>query len=298
VELVASDGQIAFPLAARLYLPEAWASDRARRREAGVPEDVVFQTKPMLAMELIRQTLADAVPPAPVLGDEVYGNSREFRRQLREARLEYFLSVGADQHAWLEKPELSGGQKKWKVAAGQPPGTPLGTLARALRGSDWKTQTWRAADGTSRRTRIAWKAVWLLSDLDEQTGAWPESMLVVDWPEGKQEPFHVYTAALASQPNPKRYLRWSRGRFPIEQFYQRGKTDLGLDHYEGRSWQGYHHHLVLSMVAYLFVTSVYLSVKKNFWCDVGTDPAADEAVDPAPLRALPPLRLDPAGNRA
>jgi SRSO17 transposase len=298
VELVASDGQTAFPLAARLYLPEAWANDLARRQEAGVPDEVVFQTKPMLAMELIRQTLADAVPPAPVLGDEVYGNSHEFRRQLREARLEYFLTIGADQHAWLEKPELSGGQKKWKVAAGQPPGTPLGTLASALRGPDWKTQTWRAADGTSRRTRIAWKPMWLHSDLDEQTGAWPESMLVVDWPEGKQEPFHVYTAVLASQPNPKRYLRWSRGRFPIEHFYQRGKTDLGLDHYEGRSWQGYHHHLVLSMVAYLFVSSVYLSVKKNFWCDVGADPAADEAVDPAPLRALPPLRLDPAGNRA
>jgi SRSO17 transposase len=218
-----------------------------------------------------------------VLGDEVYGNSHELRRQLREAGMDYFLTIGADQHAWHEKPKLTRGQKKWKVAAGQPPGTPLETHAKAMTQADWKTHTWRAADGTSRRTRIAWKPVRLLSDLDEQTGAWPESMLVVDWPEGRKEPFHMYTAVLASQPNAKRYLRWSRGRFPIEQFYQRGKTDLGLDHYEGRSWQGYHHHLVLSMVAYLFVTSVYLSVKKNLWCDVGANPAADEAVDTPPL---------------
>jgi SRSO17 transposase len=298
VEVVVSDGQIAAPVGARLYLPEAWANDRARRQEAGVPDEVIFQTKPMLAMEMIRQTLADGVLPAPVLGDEVYGNSHELRRQLREAGMEYFLTVGADQRAWLEKPNLSKGQKNCKVAAGQPAGVSLGTLAAALGRADWKTQTWKAADGTKRRTRIAWKPMWLLSDLDEQSGAWPQSLLVVDWPEDKTDPFHVYTARLEREPNAKRFVRWSRGRFPIEQFYQRGKTDLGLDHYEGRSWRGFHHHLVLSMLAYLFVTTVYLSVKKNFWCDVGADPAAVEALDTAPVRVLPALRIDLGQNCA
>ena len=70
----------------------------------------------------------------------------------------------------------------------------------------------------------------------------------------------------------------SRGRFPIEQFFQRDKTDLGLDHYEGRSWLGFHHHLVLAAVAYLFVTVIYLRSKKNFWCYVGTGVARDAAV--------------------
>jgi len=283
VEVVVSDGQIAAPVAARLYLPEAWANDPQRRQKAGVPDDVVFQTKPMLAMELIRQSLADGVLPAPVLGDEVYGNSHEFRRQLRESGMEYFLTVGVDQHAWLKKPRLSFGQKKWKVAAGQPEGTPLASLAGAIKSSEWKTQTWRASDQTRRRTRIAWKPIYLLSDLDEQSGHWPQSMLVVDWPEEKKEPFHVYVAWLKAEPNASRYLRWSRGRFCIEQFYQRGKTDLGLDHYEGRSWRGYHHHLVLAMLAYLFVTAVYLSVKKNYWCDVGADLEHDASVDTALL---------------
>jgi len=101
----------------------------------------------------------------------------------------------------------------------------------------------------------------VLSDLDERSGQWPECLMVVDWPEDKPEPYHVYVAWLKSEPSAARLRGWSRGRFPVEQFYQRGKTDLGLDHFEGRSWQGFHHHLVMAMVAYLFVTSVYLRVR-------------------------------------
>ena len=85
-------------------------------------------------------------------------------------------------------------------------------------------------------------------------------------------------------------MRLSRGRFPIEQFFQRDKTDLGLDHYEGRSWQGFHHHLVLAAVAYLFVMVIYLSSKKNFWCYVGKGFARDAAVVGAVDRVLSLLR--------
>ena len=278
VEVALSDGQIAAPVAARLYLPEAWANNQTRREKAGVPEAITFQTKPMIAMGLIREVLADGVLRAPVLGDEVYGDSHEFRAQLREMGMEYFLTVGKDQHAWVKRPDLSRGRKKWSVAAGQKAGTPLEALARAFGPADWKEHSWRCAGGTMRRTRIACRPVCVLSDLDEHSGEWPECLLVVDWPKEKEEPYHVYLAWLKSQPNTLRFLRWSRGRFPIEQFYQRGKTDLGLDHYEGRSWRGFHHHLAMSAVAYLFVTLVYLSVKKNFWSDVGASLAPDEAV--------------------
>jgi SRSO17 transposase len=278
VELVVSNGHIVAPVAGRLYLPEAWANDKARREQAGVPEQIRFQTKPMIAMDLMRQARADGVPLAPVLGDEVYGDSHELRRQLREEGMEYFLTVGKDQHAWLAKPKLSRGLKKWKVAAGQKAGTALGQVAGALKASQWHALSWSAADGAKRSTRIAWAPVYVLSDLDEQSGQWPQSLLVVDWPEDKKEPYHVYLAWMKGAPNARRLLRLSRGRFPIEQFYQRGKTDLGLDHYEGRSWRGFHHHLVLAVIAYLFVATVYLRVKKNFWSDVGTGLAPDEAV--------------------
>jgi SRSO17 transposase len=236
----------------------------------------------MIAMDLIRQARADGVPAAPVLGDEVYGSSHEFREQLRKEGMEYFLTLGEDQHVWLKKPVLSRGYKKWRMAAGQAAGTPIGQVARALAPAAWRALSRRASGGTTRRTRIAWLPVYLLSDLDGQSGHWPQNLLVIDWPEDKEEPYHVYVAWLKGQPNARRFLRLSRGRFAIGQFYQRCKTDLGLDHYEGRSWRGFHHHLVLAVAACLFVACVYLRVKKNVWCDVGTGLAPDAAVVVAP----------------
>jgi IS4 transposase len=82
-------------------------------------------------------------------------------------------------------------------------------------------------------------------------------------------------------------LRLSRSRWQIEQFFQRAKTDLGLDHFEGRSWRGFHHHLVLCVIAYLFILSVYLRSKKNFWCHVGTDAESDPAIAREIERLLP-----------
>jgi hypothetical protein len=110
------------------------------------------------------------------------------------------------------------------------------------------------------------------------------------WPEGDADPYHIYLARLKTTPVPIRCLRLSRGRFVVEQFFQRDKADLGLDHYEGRSWLGFHHHLVLAAVAYLFVLVVYLRSKKNFWCYVGKGAASDAAVAGAVSRTLPSLQ--------
>ena len=109
---------------------------------------------------------------------------------------------------------------------------------------------------------------------------------MVDWPEGQVDPYHVYVAWLKQPPAKGRVLRLSRGRWPIEQYFQRGKDDLGLDHYEGRSWRGFHHHLTMSAIAYLFVVVDYLRAKKNFWPDVGTGVASDAAIDRAFTRLL------------
>jgi SRSO17 transposase len=290
VEVVVSDGEIAAPVAARLYLPEKWTNDEARREAAGVPPEVKFQTKPMMALDLIREVLADGVSRAPVLGDEVYGNASELRRGLRELDLEYFMNVGGDLLAWTRPVKTRLAKKYWDVAEGQPPATSLAELSRTLRGTQWHAVAWRAADGSKRRTRIGWLPVYAYSDLERGSGDWPQCWLVVDWPEGNQEPYHLYLAALKQPPSPARCLRLSRGRFPIEQFFQRDKTDLGLDHYEGRSWRGFHHHLVLAAVAYLFVTVIYLRSKKNFWCYVGAGAARDPAVVDSTDRLLSLLR--------
>ncbi len=289
VEVAVSDGQIAAPVASRLYLPEKWTSDKARRQAAGVPEGVAFQTKPAMALDLIKRVLADGVSPAPVLGDEVYGAASELRWGLRQLGLEYFLNAGGDLLAWTKPVKTRLAKKYWGAAENQPESTSLAALSKALNPAQWHPVAWRAADGTKRKTRIAWLAVYVWSDLDRETGEWPQTWLVVDWPEGDADPYHRYLAWFKTQPNPQRCLRLSRGRFPIEQFFQRDKTDLGLDHYEGRSWPGFHHHRVLAAVAYLFVMVIYLRSKKNFWCYVGTGAARDAAVVGAVDRLLPVL---------
>lgn len=217
----------------------------------------------MIALDLIRAVLAAGVARAPVLGDEVYGASSELRRALRTLDLEYFLNVGGDLLAWIRPVKTRFAKKYRDVAEGQPPATSLESLSRTLSGKQWRSVAWHAADGAKRQTRIGWLPVHVYSDLDAASGEWPQSWLVVDWPENAAAPYHLYLAAFKQAPSAARCLRLSRGRFPSEQFFQRDKTDLGLDHYEGRSWRGFHHHLVLAAVACLFVTVIYLRAKKT-----------------------------------
>jgi SRSO17 transposase len=286
VELVVSDGEVAAPVGGQLYLPENWAEDRARRTKTGVPEEVKFRTKPQIAVELVEQTLADGVTAAPVLGDSVYGNAGELRGRIRDLGLEYFLNAEEHWLAWAQRPKLSRGPKLWTVASSAPAGRKLRQWAESFRSGEWHGAAWQAADGEHRATRLAWKQIYLHSDLDAQRGVWPPCWLVADWPAGQADPYHVYVAWLKQPPAKGRMLRLSRGRWPIEQYFQRGKDDLGLDHFEGRSWRGFHHHLAMSAIAYLFVVADYIRSKKNFRPDVGTGVASDAAIDRAFARLV------------
>jgi len=286
VELVVSDGEIAAPVGGRLYLPEGWTKDASRRKGAGVPDEVAFQTKPAIAGDLIEEALSDGVTAAPVLGDSVYGNAPELRRRLRGLGLEYFFQAEEHWLAWAQRPKLAHGSKLWSVAKTAPAGRRLRQWAESFQGAEWHAAAWEAADGNRRTTRLAWRQIYLHSDLEEQQGEWLPCWLVVDWPEDEPDPYHVHVAWLRQPPTKGRTLRLSRGRWPIEQYFQRGKDDLGLDHYEGRSWRGFHHHLVMSAIAYLFVVVDYLRAKKNFRPNVGTGIARDAAIDRAFTRLL------------
>lgn len=290
VELAASDGWVAAPLGGRLYLPENWAQDRERRAAAGVPGAVTFRTKPQLGLELIRQALADGVPPAPVLGDCVYGDSPEFRQGVRQLGMEFFLQVSAAHKAWTGPVPTRRKRVRSYVAAGVPPARSLAEIAAGFPPEQWKACSWRAADGRTRRTRLAGCEVNLQHKLREGDDALERVWLVVDWPAGETEPYHYALAHFHQPPRRARCLRLSRSRWHIEQYFQRSKDDLGLDHFEGRSWRGFHHHLVLSALAYLFILTRYLRTKKNFWCDVGTDAAPDPALVGESDRLLQLLR--------
>lgn len=286
VELVVSDGEVAAPVGGRLYLPENWVKDLPRRQKVGVPDVVGFQTKPQIAGDLIEEALADGVTAAPILGDSVYGNAPELRRRIRRLGLEYLFNGEEPWLAWTQRPKLTQGPKYWSVSKQAPKGQTLRQLAEGFKPNQWQAAAWQAADGEKRATRLAWRQVYLNSDLDEKNGLWPICWLVADWPAGQADPYHVYIAWLKQPPAKGRMLRLSRGRWPIEQYFQRGKDDLGLDHYEGRGWRGFHHHLTMSAIAYLFVVVDYLHAKKNFWPDVGTGIASDAAIDSALTRLL------------
>lgn len=279
VEIAVSDGEVALPVAGRLYLPESWTSDPARCRAAGVPDNISFETKPQIALALLKAVLADGVATAPVLADKVYGDCYDFRAGLRELNLEYCVQVTSSLlKAWAQPPTLERKFRRSYVTKDAPPSRSLRELAGEIAAADWVSASWKAADGSTCRTRLAWQRIWLAHGLRRTDGELEEAWLLVDWPAGETDPYHCFVMHLHRRPNKALCLRLSRGRWHIEQYFLRGKDDLGLDHYEGRSWQGFHHHLVLAALAYLFVGVCHHRSKKNFWPDVGERAPRDPAV--------------------
>jgi SRSO17 transposase len=291
VQVAITDGRVAVPVGARLYLPEGWTQDRARCREAGVPDQVVFATKPQIAVDLIKEALADGVVRAPVLGDNTYGINPEFRDELRQRELEFFLQVDAAQlTGWAHPVALEKKRTLWHVPKDTPPALTLLKLFAAQQAVRWHPCSWKTAQGQTRHTRLAWMKVYLPGALERGAESLEEVWLVVDWPKDAAEAYHYYLAHLHRAPTVARCLRLSRSRWNIEQYFQRGKDDLGLDHFEGRSWQGFHHHLIMAVLAYLFVVVIFLDAKKNFWCDVGESVEEDAAVATEVSRLLLLLR--------
>jgi SRSO17 transposase len=297
VQVAITDGAVAVPMAAQLYLPESWTKDRARCREAGVPDEIRFATKPQIALKLIRAVLAEGVPRAPVLGDNAYGINGEFRDGLRALGMEFFLQVDPSQlNGWAQPVALEQKRTRWQVAANVPAPQSLLKVFAAQKAVKWRSCSWKAADGQTRHTRLTWMKVYLPGALDRGAQALEEVWLVVDWPEDAAEAYHYYLAHLHREPTLARCLRLSRSRWQIEQYFQRAKDDLGLDHFEGRSWRGFHHHLVLAVLAYLFVVVVFLDAKKNSWCDVGAGVEGDASVAAEVSRLLLLLRQKVRGR--
>jgi SRSO17 transposase len=279
VELVASDGLVAAPMGGRLYLPQKWMDDPPRCAATGVPRDISFATKPQIAVALLEEALADGVAPAPVLADSAYGDSSEFRAELRRLQLEFFVQVTGSSHkGWTEAVPTERKFKRRYVQASAPASRTLEQIVADWPKQMWKPCSWKTAEGKTRHTRMAWAEIYLAHGLRETGGELERVWLVVDWPSGDEKAYHYYMAHFQRPPNKARCLKLSRSRWHIEQYFQRSKDDLGLDHFEGRSWRGFHHHLALSAVAYLFILVVYLRAKKNFWCDVGSGLESDPSV--------------------
>ena len=251
------------PIAWRLYLPEDWASDPVRRQEVGIPSGVPFETKPEIALAQIGQAMEAQVVPGVVLADEVYGSNREFREGVAQLKLNYSLAVRSNTTVWaLDRQPLPPGP--WKGSGPRPtllrrdrthqPIT-VAQLARGLPEKAWREVAWREGSKEMLRSRFAALRVRPAYGDDRKGGLQPEQWLLIEWPAGAVEPSGYWLARLPVNFSLKRLVGISKHRWVIERDYEELKQELGLGHYEGRNWRGFHHHATLCIAAYGFLMS-------------------------------------------
>lgn len=277
--------QLSYPMSWRLYLPKEWCEDSARRTEAHIPAEVVYQTKTDLALELVDQAMAWDVPRGVVLADSFYGNDFSFRAALRERHLDYAVAVEPTTVVWMEDPNQvpvaasakTGRPRRYPKLADLPLALSLEKLAQQLPKKTWRMVTWRIGTKGPQRSRFALTEVWAAHGWRAQKHP-PRvrEWLLIEWPEGADAPsdyWMVWRANREGAPSLLRAVRTARGRWPIEQDYRELKEELGLDHFEGRGWPGWHHHVTLVTLAFAFLRSEQLRFKKNFTCQLATDPA-------------------------
>lgn len=261
VSLSVATASASLPIAWRLYLPEEWTSDPARCQAAGVPNAVELQTKPQIALGQIQQAVEQGVPTGVVLADEVYGSNREFREGVAKLKLSYSLAVRSTTTVWaLERQPLP--PKPWKGKgpratrmrrdqAHQP--ITVQQLAQALQERAWREVVWREGSKEALRSRFAALRVRPAYGDDRKGGLQPEQWLLIEWPAGAEEPSGYWLARLPANFSLKRLVGISKHRWVIERDYEELKQELGLAHYEGRNWRGFHHHATLCIAAYGFL---------------------------------------------
>jgi SRSO17 transposase len=264
----ASRAPVHWPLTARLYLPEGWATDRDRRAKVRVPVDVLFQTKPALALALIDQARMWGVPFATVVTDAGYGDNPTFLHSLDDRQLHYVVGVSSTFGVRLPAEVRAA----MRVAPPRPRGrgkphkprpAPLyeaKAVLDALPAERWQAITWRAAaDTVLRKQCAAIRVHWAtggaqLSTSHHRVTTGPEGWLLGERPlPGERGEVKGYYSNLPADTPLQRLVEVAHSRWPIEQFYEDAKGECGLDHYQGRRWDGLHRHLALVMLAYSFV---------------------------------------------
>ncbi len=259
VHAVGDQGTV--PLDFALYLPEEWCEDPVRRRDAKIPEGVEFQTKPQQAAGLIERAATWEIPRAPVLGDEAYGKNTELRTRLDGAGIEYVLSLNAD--ALVYDPDTLFSVPARRAGSRGPAPSALATesepraisdLASSLSTEAYQTLAYRTRDGEEVCSRFAMVRVIAAHPVDRDRCEPREEWLIIEWPEGEEQPSDYWISNLPADTPPERLAKLARLRWTIELDYRQLKGELGLDHYEGRSYKGFHHHCAIVTAAHGFLT--------------------------------------------
>lgn len=263
VSLSVATWSSSLPMAYRLYLPKEWAEDAGRRKKAEVPEEIEFQTKPEIAMDQIRAAIEADVETGVVLADAAYGGNTDFREGLSELGLQYMVGVQSTMTVWEPGQKPLPAKPRGKI--GRPPRllqrdekhqpVSLKQLAMKLPSSSFREVTWR--EGSQRKLRSRFAAVRVRPAHRDYWKAEPhaEEWLLIEWPRGESEPAKYWMSTMPASTKLKDLIKMAKHRWIIERDYEELKQELGLGHFEGRNWRGFHHHATLCIAAYGFLVA-------------------------------------------
>jgi SRSO17 transposase len=264
VSLSVSTWSASLPIAWRLYLPEVWCQDSERRQKAGVPEEIEFQSKPEIAVGQIRQAMEQKIPVGVILADAGYGHGMSFRTAVTELGLQYVAGIESSTTVWKpgqqplppppRKPGRGAPAKRLQRSADHQP-VSVKQLAFDLPAVAWKQIGWRQGSRETLRSRFAAVRVRPAQRDFDRTEPHPEEWLVIEWPKNQSEPTQYWLSTLPAKTSLKSLVRMAKHRWVIERDYEELKQEVGLGHYEGRGWRGFHHHAVLCIAAYGFLIS-------------------------------------------
>jgi SRSO17 transposase len=275
VSLSVASEAASVPVAYGLYLPEIWAEDEKRRREAGVPDKLKFATKPQMSMEQIRRAKESGLPPGLVLADAGYGTDTLFREEITGLGLTYCVGVQPEVSVWAPGTEPLPPKPRQKkkgrsaVRLQRGPGhnpVSVKTLAQGLDDKAWRIVCWREGSKGKMISRFASVRVRPAHRDERRRQLRNEEWLLIEWPKGDAEPAKYWFSTLPAGTRLKDLVKKAKMRWRIERDYQELKQEFGLGHYEGRGWRGFHHHATLCIAAYGFLTRQSLrtgGVKKN-----------------------------------
>jgi SRSO17 transposase len=267
VSINAASERASCPLDWRLFIPKEWDDEsefnQDRREKARLPEDIHHVEKWRLALAMIDELRSWGLEPPVLLGDSAYGDITELRTGLEEREIDYVLEVKGDLSAysedvWPERPEYKGNGRPPRARYRQDPSS-LKALALAAGEKAAVKVTWR--EGTRGKMssrfialRVRPANIQLRRQAHKSSAELPVRWLLIEWPPGKDEPTKYWISNLPADTQLEKLVSIGKLRWRIEHDYRELKDTLGLDHFEGRTYRGWHHHVTLVSIAHAFLT--------------------------------------------
>jgi SRSO17 transposase len=263
VSLSVATAEASLPVAWRLYLPEVWVEDAERRAKAGIPEAARFATKVEIALAQIEAAQGEGVPTGVVLADAGYGNNSSFRDRILALGLDYVVGVLGTTTVWLPgmTPEIPTWRghgprpKRLRRGGDDAPVVQVRAFAEGLPAEAWQTVNWREGVTEALTSRFAALRVRPAQGDARRSQPRPEHWLLVEWPHGEAKPTKFWLSNLPEDTPIDHLVHQAKLRWLIERDYLELKQELGLGHYEGRGWRGFHHHAALCIAAYGFLVT-------------------------------------------